>query len=58
MSAKITILWAVPAGYSIGDYARLYGNNGSGDIDYTRPLTNNKFDLLRYKINLIVKKYV
>jgi len=45
MSAKITILWAVPSGYQPGDYARLYGNGGSGDIDYDNPITNNTFQL-------------
>jgi hypothetical protein len=45
MSAKITILWAVPIGYQPGDYARLFWNSGSGDIDYSQPLTNNKFSL-------------
>ena len=45
MSAKITIRWAVPAGYNLGDYAMLFWNEGSGDIDYTKPLVNSKFPL-------------
>jgi len=32
-------------GYQKGDYARLYGNGGSGEIDYDNPLTNEFFDL-------------
>ena len=47
MSAKITITWAVPAGYQPGDYARLYGNGGNGDIDYDTPLTNEQFELFQ-----------
>lgn len=53
MSARITILWSVPPGYQPGDYARLYGNNGSGDIDYDSPLTNNKFDLFPQRGGLL-----
>ncbi len=45
MKAIVTILWAIPTGYQPGDYARLYGNGGAGDIDYNTPLTNEKFDL-------------
>jgi len=45
MSAKVTIIWAVPLGYKAGDYARLCGNSGEGDIDYDTPLTNESFDL-------------
>ena len=45
MSARVTILWAVPAGYEPGDYAMLYGNGGDGDIDYDTPLTNEKYPL-------------
>jgi hypothetical protein len=47
MSAKITIIWAVPAGYQPGDYARLYGNGGGGDINYDVPLTNERFELFQ-----------
>ena len=45
MSARITIIWAVPAGYSEGDYAMLFGNGGGEGvgIDYDTPLTNEKF---------------
>jgi hypothetical protein len=45
MSARVTITWAVPVGYQQGDYAMLYGNAGSGDIDYDTPLTNEKYPL-------------
>lgn len=45
MSARITIIWAVPVGYQPGDYAMLYGNGGSGDIDYDAPLTPEKYQL-------------
>lgn len=45
MSAKVTIIWSVSLGYDAGDYARLCGNGGSGDIDYDNPLTNEKFQL-------------
>lgn len=46
MSAKITISFCVPAGHEVGDYAMLYGNGGSGDIDYVSPLLGGrKLDL-------------
>ena len=45
MSAEITITLAVPAGYSKGDYARLCGNGGSGEIDYDNPLTEEIVEL-------------
>lgn len=47
MSAKITIIWAVPIGYDNGDYARLCGNGGAGDIDYDNFLNNERFDLFQ-----------
>ena len=45
MSAEVTIRLTVPAGYSNGDYARLCGNGGSGNIDYDNPLTREKIEL-------------
>jgi hypothetical protein len=46
MSARIILQFAVPTGHLSGDYALLYGNSGSGDIDYDNPLLNGrKFDL-------------
>lgn len=35
----------MPQGYVHGDYARLFGNGGAGDIDWIDPLTNEKIDL-------------
>ena len=46
MSAKIALQFAVPADHQLGDYAVLYGNSGSGDIDWDAPLFNGrKFNL-------------
>lgn len=45
MSALIIIQFVVPVGYEPGDYARLHGNNGEGDIDWNSPLTEEIFDL-------------
>lgn len=45
MSAKITIRFIVPVGYSSGDYARLHGNGGSGSIDWYTPLNNRSYEL-------------
>jgi len=45
MSANITIEFAVPVGYDRGDYAKLHGNGGSGDIDWNNPISNEVFDL-------------
>jgi len=39
MSANITIEFVVPAGHQKGDYARLHGNGGSGDIDWDGPVS-------------------
>jgi len=47
MSAIVTIEFIVPAGYRSGDYARLYGNGGSGDINWDTPLSNEVFSLFR-----------
>jgi len=45
MRAKATIKFVVPVGYEPGDYARLHGNGGSGDIDFDNPLTDRILDL-------------
>ena len=45
MSALITILFTVPVGYIGGDYAKLHGNGGSGDIDWNNPVDNTIYEL-------------
>jgi len=45
LSAKITIRFIVPAGYSDTDYAQLHGNGGSGAIDWDTPLNTRDYDL-------------
>ena len=46
MSARIILQFAVPTGHLSGDYALLYGNSGSGDIDWVTPLlSGRRFDL-------------
>ncbi len=46
MSALITIHWDIPAEtYEVGDYVRLCGNKGDGEIDYAKPLTAQKYEL-------------
>lgn len=45
MSAIITIEFTVPVGFIPADYARLFGNGGSGDINYETPLSNDIFEL-------------
>jgi len=45
MTALITVQFVVPAGHVPGDYARLHGNGGSGDIDWDTPATNAVYDL-------------
>ncbi len=39
MSAIVTISFVVGVGYLPGDYAVLFGNDGSGDVDYNTPLS-------------------
>ena len=39
MSAIVTISFVVGIGYLPGDYAKLFGNGGSGAIDYDTPLS-------------------
>ncbi len=45
MSVQVTIEFIVPVGYLEGDYAKLYGNGGQGDIDWNTPLSNEVFAL-------------
>ena len=45
MKALITVKFTVPSGYQPGDYVQLYGNGGSGDIDWNTPVDNNKYNL-------------
>ncbi len=45
MSARVTLEYTVPAGYEVGDYAQLFGNGGSGDIDFDTPLSNQQINL-------------
>ena len=40
MSAEVTIRFIVPAGYAPGDYARLHGDGGGGELDWDTPLDN------------------
>jgi len=45
MSILITIEFVIPLGYDQGDYARLHGNGGEGNIDWNVSLTKEIFDL-------------
>jgi len=45
MSALITVDFVIPVGHERGDFARLHGNGGSGEIDWESPLSNEIFDL-------------
>jgi hypothetical protein len=45
MSARITLKFVVPLTARPGDYARLYSNNGDGDVDFTTPMDNEKIEL-------------
>lgn len=45
MTASITVEFAVPVGYIQGDYAKLFGNSGSGAIDFNNPLDNSIYEL-------------
>lgn len=45
MAKIITIEFTVGVGYIPGDYAKLFGNSGSGAVDYNTPLTNQTFNL-------------
>ena len=43
--AMITVDFVVPVGCVPGDYAVLYGNGGSGDIDWDTPVSDQKYEL-------------
>jgi len=45
MSAIITVDFCVPAGYLPGDYVKLFGNGGSGAIDYETPVVPDRLAL-------------
>jgi len=45
MSAIITVQYTVGLNYRLGDYARLHGNSGSGEIDWDTPITGDKIDI-------------
>lgn len=45
MKAKVTIMFAVATGYLPGDYAKLCGNGGAGDVDYDTPLDATRHEL-------------
>jgi hypothetical protein len=45
MKANIKIKLAVPSGYSQGDYAKLCGNSGLGNVDYEDPIEDVEIDL-------------
>jgi hypothetical protein len=45
MTALITVQFVVPVDYNEGDYARLHGNGGSGNIDWNNPLSNAIYEL-------------
>lgn len=45
MSALIILEHTVPCGYETGDYAQLFGNSGSEDIDWAIPLSSQKLSL-------------
>ncbi len=45
MTARITVDFAVPVGYIEGDYAKLFGNSGSGAIDWNDPVDRSLYDL-------------
>ena len=44
--ARVTIQFAVPAGYIAGDYAMLCSSSGPDAIDYNNPLSSTKYQLL------------
>ena len=43
--ARITIEFYVPPGHQLGDYCVLYGDGGSGSINYAAPLSSEKHPL-------------
>jgi len=44
--ANITIRFAVGMGHRPGDYAQIFSNNGSGDVDYTVPFDARRIELM------------
>lgn len=44
-TAVVTIDLVVPSGYAPEDYAKLFANSGSGDIDWDNPANNRIYDL-------------
>lgn len=44
---NIAIDFRVPSGMTRGDYVRLFGNGGSGAVNYTTPLDSSRYDLFR-----------
>jgi len=45
MSAIITISFYVPSGFLPGDYVKLHGNGGEGDINWDMPLIDSPIEL-------------
>ena len=45
MSATVTINFTVGVDYQLGDYVKLCGNGGCGNIDWDNPLTDEIYDL-------------
>lgn len=45
MPALVTIRWAVPPGYNLGDYALLHGNGGAGAIGWDDPVDQRQYPL-------------
>jgi hypothetical protein len=51
--AVVTITATIPSGYADGDYALLYGNGGSGDIDFNGlPLDSTRLPLFHWGVAL------
>ena len=42
---NVSITFAVPSTMIQGDYVRLFGNSGSGSVNYTTPIDSNRHDL-------------
>ncbi len=45
MNAIVAISFVVGAGHQLGDYAKLFGDGGSGVIDWDSPLSDIKYPL-------------
>ena len=45
MNALVTIEFTVPLGHLPGDYAQLHSNGGTGPIDWTNPVSSDKYGL-------------